>query len=157
MKSAIIYATKYGSVAKAAGILKSHLKNDVTMINLAKEKFPLLDEYDTVILGGSIYMGKIQKSLTKFVLANLPTLLKKRTGLFICAGQPEPVRTKELAEAFPVELYNHAIAKEVFGHEYNFDKINFMYKLILRKVAGVTESVFNLSEEKIASFAETIR
>lgn len=156
MRSLIIYATKYGCVEKAATILKSKMDGDVSLANIANKKVPTLDDYDNVILGGSIYVGKIQKLLTNYIKANLPILLHKRVGLFICAGQPEPVRTQELEQAFPAELYNHAAAKDVFGYEFRFDKLSFLDKLIMRKVAGVTQSISDLSEEKIESLAKAI-
>lgn len=156
MKSLIIYATKYGCTEKAANMVKEKLAGEVSLINIAKEKAPNLDIYDNVILGGSIYVGKIQKTLTNYITLNLPYLLHKRVGLFICAGQPEPVCTKELEEAFPVELFNHAAAKGVFGYEYRFDKLKWLDKLMVRKVAGVTESKYELSEQIIEDFAKAV-
>lgn len=81
-------------------------------------------------------------------------LLQKRVGLFICAAQPEPVSSQELAQAYPVELFNHAFAKAVFGHEFDFRKMNFMHKLIVKKLVGVSETVSDLSEDKITQFAQ---
>jgi len=153
VRTIIVYTTKYGCVEKAVNILKSKMAGDVSDVNLAKEKAPSLEPFDNVILGGSIYVGKIQKALTKYIDSNLRVLLSKRVGLFICAAQPEPVSTKELEDNFPAELFNHAVVKEVFGHEYRLDKTGFINKVILRKVAGVTESASALSEEKITSFA----
>lgn len=46
--------------------LKSYLQNlqsDVKLVNLMKEKAPALEGYDRVIIGGSIYYGRIQKEL----------------------------------------------------------------------------------------------
>lgn len=156
MNSIIIYSTKYGCTEKAANILRKKMTGKVSLVDLAKAKVPNLNDYDTVILGGSIYVGKIQKALTTYVNSNLPDLLKKRVGLFICAGQPEPVCTKELEEAFPAELYQHAAAKDVFGCEYRFDKLKWLDKLMVRKVAGITESKYDLSEQKISDFAKAI-
>ncbi|MBU7006913.1 flavodoxin domain-containing protein [Phosphitispora fastidiosa] len=156
MKTLIIYTTKYGCTEKAASILKSKMTGEVSVANIAREKAPSLEPFDNVILGGSIYVGKIQKALTKYIDNNLPVLLGKRVGLFICAGQPEPVCSKELEDSFPEELFKHAVVKEVFGHEYRLEKVSFIHKMILRKVAGVTESASALSEEKITSFAKVM-
>ncbi len=156
MKTIIVYTTKYGSVKKAAEILSSKLSGEVLQKNLTKEKAPDLKEFDNVILGGSIYIGKIQKTLTRYINANLPVLLQKNIGLFICAGEPEPVRTRELEDSFPPELFNHAKAKEVFGHEFNYEKLNFLDKFIMRTVKKVTTSSSDLSEEKIENFANAI-
>lgn len=156
MRSLIIYATKYGCVEKAANILKSKLDGDVFIVNVMKEKVPNLDDYDNIILGGSIYAGKIQKTLTNYIKSNLPFLLHKRVGLFICAGEPEPKRTKELEEAFPAELFNHAVAKDVFGYEFCYEKFNLLDKFIMRSIKGVTKSYSDLSKQKIESFAKAI-
>jgi menaquinone-dependent protoporphyrinogen oxidase len=157
MPCLIVYATKYGTVQKVANILKEKIKDEVVMINIIKEKVPSLDDYDTVIIGGSIYVGKVQKDLKKFIKGNLPKLLQKRLGLFICAGEAEPVCSKELKEAFPTELYNHALVKEVLGHEFNFVKLNFLDKIILKKIKGITQSYSKLATEKIEEFAKAIR
>lgn len=157
MKSMVIYATKYGCTEKAAKILQSKLEGETLLVNIMKEKVPPLDSHDTVILGGSIYMGKIQKELTNYITGNLPVLLKKRTGLFLCAGSPNvEERAKELAAVFPSELYAHSISKEVFGYEFNFEKLNFLDKIIMKAVKGDKGNPSDLSEEKISSFAKAI-
>ncbi len=156
MRTLIIYATKYGCTEKAAAILKSKMHGEVLLVNIAKEKAPDLEGYDNIILGGSIYKGKIQKALTQYIKAKLPLLLHKRVGLFICAGEPEPVRTRELECAFPKELYNHARVKEVFGYEICYEKLNIFDKFIMRTIKDITKSSADLSQEKIEKFAETI-
>lgn len=154
MKSIIIYSTKYGSVKKAAEMLASKMGSEVDLINVMEEKVPSLNEYENVIIGGSIYIGKIQKKLSNYINKNLSVLSTRRVGLFICGGQPEPDRTKQLENVFPSGLYNHAVVKDVFGYEYRIDKLNFLDKLMLKTIAGITESQYNLSEEKIENFAK---
>ena len=157
MKTLIIYSTKHGTAEKAASILKSKLSGEVHLVNIMNNHATALESYDTIILGGSIYVGKIQKKLSNFINSNLPLLLEKRIGLFICAAEKdEPLKEKELIAAFPPTLFDHAIAKEVFGFELNMDKLNFFEKLIMSKVKGVKTSIFELSEEKIYAFAEGI-
>lgn len=154
MKSVIIYATKYGCTEKAANILKQKMSGDVILVNIMQEKISSLEGYDIVILGGSIYIGKIQKKLTEYITNNLTEILKKKVGLFICAGQKEDIRLKELETAFPTELYNQAVVKDIFGYEFDFEKLNFLDRLIVRKVSGITESKFELSSEAIERFAK---
>lgn len=157
MKSVIIYTTKYGSVEKAANILKSKMGGDVQLVNLMKEKAPELNGFDAVILGGSVYVGSVQKELKNYISVNLPVLQNKRLGLFICGAQVTPEETqKELEGNFPSELYNKAAIKGSFGYEFDFSKLNFMHKIMIGKIAGVKESQFKLSEEKIESFAKAM-
>ena len=157
MKSIIIYTTKYGSVEKAAKMLKSKMDGEVLLVNLMREKAPELSGYDTVILGGSVYAGSIQKALKNYISKNLPELQNKRLGLFICGAQtaPEEIQ-RELESNFPPGLYSRAAAKDSFGYEFDLSKLNFLYRIMIGKIAGVRESEFKLSEEKIESFAKAI-
>ena len=158
MKGIIIYTTKYGSVEKAANILKNKINGDIRLVNLIKEKAPELGSYDLVILGGSVYVGSVQKELKKFASDNLSLLQDKKIGLFICGAQPtDEELQRELKGSFPSELYDKAAAKGVFGYEFDFGKLGFLHKLMIGKIAGVKESQFKLSEEKIETFAAQIR
>ncbi|WP_223069745.1 flavodoxin domain-containing protein [Paenibacillus caui] len=153
MATLIMYTTKHGTTEKAVNLLKQKLAGMVHAVNISREKVPALEGYDTVIIGGSIYMGHIQKELTKCINKYLPTLLAKKVGLFICAGHPDSkMLAKEMKEAFPAALYEHAIAKEIFGYEFNYSKLHVMEKWILKQVAGVKASRFALSEAKIDGF-----
>ncbi|GLC31603.1 flavodoxin domain-containing protein [Clostridium omnivorum] len=157
MKSIIIYSTKHGTTEKAARILSAKLPGEVVLKNIMKENVSSLEEYDNVILGGSIYIGKVQKNLTEYMQKNLKELLSKRVSLFLCAGETnEELAAKQIKGAFPEELYKAAICKDSFGFEFNFDKLNFFEKLIMKKVKGVKESYYELKEDSIDRFAKVI-
>jgi menaquinone-dependent protoporphyrinogen oxidase len=157
LKTIIIYSTKYGCVENAVNILKSKIEGEVDLINIMKENVPSLDHYDKVVIGGSIYVGKIQKRLLKFVDKNLSLLLTKQVGLFICAGEKmEEVREKELVDSFPKELFNHAICKDIFGYQIHYEKLNFLEKRMVAAVLGHKEGCSELYVEKIERFAKII-
>lgn len=157
MKTIVIFATKYGCVENAVTILKTKLEGQVQLVNIMKENVPSLDHYEKVIIGGSIYVGKIQKKISKFVDKNLSILLTKQVGLFICAGEKkEEVREKELVDAFPRALFNQAICKEIFGYEIHYEKLNFLEKKMVAAVLGHKEGCRELSVEKIERFAKVV-
>jgi len=157
MKTLILYTTKYGCAEKAAAILKTKLAGEVSMANIKKERIPELEQYDAIVLGGSIYMGNIQKEMKEYAAANLSTLLKKKVGLFICAGSPDlNAREKELEASFPSELFNHAAGKEVLGGEITYEKLSFLERTIMKAVKGDKNSTSDLSQEKIEELAKAI-
>jgi menaquinone-dependent protoporphyrinogen oxidase len=157
MKSIIIYTTKYGCTEKAVNLLRSKLPLDVKCFNLEKDGVPNLSLFDTVILGGPIYVGKLQKSLCLFIQNHLEELKARRLALFVCAGEEDAVKSEEqLAAAFSQELFQHAFAWEAFGGELQINKISFIEKLMIRIVKGIKESYFKLSEDKIDSFAKRL-
>ncbi|ARI75737.1 flavodoxin domain-containing protein [Halobacillus mangrovi] len=156
MKTIIIYATKHGSTEKAVQLLKEQLASEVEIVNVKNVRGVDLEEYDHVILGGPIYMGRLHKKILAYVYNHLDTLLQKRVGLFICAGVEDLfVQEEELEEAFPYELYVHAVVKEVFGYEFDFRKLSAFEKMTLR-ARGIEGSVSKLSPPVIKQFAHTI-
>jgi len=46
-----------------------------------------------------------------------------------------------------------AKTEAIFGGEYNFDKMNFVEKLLVKKIAKVSESISNLDYDSIDRFA----
>lgn len=157
MKTLIVYATKYGSAEKAAEKLKEKLQGDVTLINVMEEIPPALEEFVNVILGGSIYMGKVQQKLISFIKSNISELMKKRVGIYICAAlNPQEKVMRELYEAFPELLYNKALAREVFGYEFHFEKMGFIERKMTSSIMGIKNSVSKLDEEAIESFARVM-
>jgi len=154
MINCILFTTKHGSTENAALLLKEKLKAETNIINLKNVKNPDLSEYDTIVLGASIYMGKIQKQMRKFIQDHMNELLKKNIALFIMAGQKEKAQ-ETLGNAFPTTLFEHALAKEYFGYEMILEKMNFIEKAAI-KAQGVTESTSEILNDSIEKMAEQL-
>lgn len=157
MKGIIIYATRYGCTEKVVKRLQSKLPEGINTVNLAKEKAPDLSSFETVILGGPIYVGKTLKLLSDYMQQNVEVLKSKRLALFVCAGEQDPVLSeKQIASAYPGELYNCAVIREALGGELYWEKLDFVTKLMLRMVKGIKEGYSRLSEAKIDRFAKGV-
>ena len=157
MKGIIIYASKYGCTEKAVKLLQSKIPGEIKTVNVAREKASDLSLFDTVILGGPIYVGKMHNALAAYMQQNREALSRKRLALFICAGEQDPAgMEKQIASAFPEELYKRAIMRESFGGELYWDKLSLATKLILRVVKGIKEGYSRLSEEKIDRLAREV-
>ena len=156
MSTLIFYTSRHGCTEKTAEILKSKLDDAVTMVNLKKNKKPDLSAFDTIIIGGSIHAGKMPGSLRKYLANNLDALKKKRLALYLCCMEEGEGAQRQFDEAFPEELRNHASVKGLFGGEFNFDRMNFIEKYIVKKVAKVTEPVSNIKEENISQFVASL-
>lgn len=158
MSTLIIYASKHGATEKVVSRLKEKIGGNIQSFNVKKESIPPLESYEAVILGGSIYVGKVQKELTEYINGHLNELLTKRVGIFLCAGHPDEQQlAKELRESFPEALSNHALVKEIVGYEFDFSKMNMLEKFAVKKIQGIKESQFALSEEKIDRFVEKLQ
>lgn len=152
MKAAIIYCSNHGTTEKVAGFISEKLKGDsVTMINLLKDPDPSIQEYDKIIIGGSIHFGTIQKQIKRLCSRNEELLLRKDLGLFICCMLDEQQK-EEFENAFPGNLRNHSRACGIFGGELFFEKMNFLEKIIVRKVAKADSDVSHIDYEAIDRF-----
>lgn len=157
MNTLIVYSSKYGCTEQCAKILSEELKGEADLINLKNVKDINISKYDTVIIGGSIYIGKIQKEVAGFCAKNLDILKEKRIGLFICGMQKEEEIQSELNNNFPPELLKIAVAKEHFGGEFRFDKMNFLERMVVRKVSNISSDQSNILRDNINKFAKAMK
>jgi menaquinone-dependent protoporphyrinogen oxidase len=156
MKTLIAYATKYGCTEKCAKALSEKLTGEVRLCNLKTERDIEISEYDKVIVGGSIRIGKIQKEVKEFCSKNLNELLNKKVGLFICCMADNEAAEKQLKDSFPKGLLDNAIVKENFGGEFILQKMNFFDRLIVKKAAKIDKDTSNIYNENIDRFANAM-
>lgn len=154
MKTLILYATKYGSVEKVAKLIAEKIPNSVLQ-NIKRNKNVDIEDFERVIIGGSIYIGKIQKQISRFCSENLTALLQKEIGLFICAMNQEE-KNKLLQASFPDELLKRSKVSANFGGEFQFEKMNFIEKAIVKKIANISKSVSNLDYQSIDEFCKNM-
>ncbi|MDW7667943.1 MAG: flavodoxin domain-containing protein [Bacillota bacterium] len=154
MKTLIAYATKRGFTKKCAELLSEKLEGTVEIADIKKSKNMDISSYENIIIGGSVYIGKIRKEVPDFYDRNMDKLLNKNIGLFICGLAEGEVVKKELEACFPDKLSERALVIDIFGGEYNFDKMNFIEKTVIKKIANTTENQEVLHLDRIEKFAE---
>lgn len=156
MKTLIAYSTTLGCTEKCASKLKEDLGPDVDMFRISRRRKINMDLYHTVIIGGSIHEGLIQRSVRKFCDTYLEQLLKKEVGLFICCVEPGEDENEMLKKSFPEQLQEHSLAMGYFGGELNFKQMNLLQKIMTRKKARL-EEIPEVDFDRILSFAETLQ
>ena len=156
MKTLIVYASKYGCTADCASLLKQKLTGDITLIDInnAPKKIDVI-AYDTIIIGGSVYVGRVSKNLRAFCESNLDALLKKNIGVFLCSALADQFNDT-LKNNFPILLLDNANAIRLFGCEARLKKMNFMDKMMIKAVTKGDFSGFRISNESINEFAGEI-
>ncbi|WP_413538875.1 flavodoxin domain-containing protein [Enterococcus malodoratus] len=137
MKTLIVYASQNGSTADCVNYLQSKLDGEVTVKKI-DERLPKLDSFDTVIVGGSVHMGKIQRKITSFCRRNKRLLLEKNLGLFVCCYTAEG-EEGFLESIYDEQLLSHAVMTSIFGGEMRYERLNFAFRKLfesLNKVEG---------------------
>jgi menaquinone-dependent protoporphyrinogen oxidase len=153
----IAFASKHGCAEKCTINLQEKLNERPDIVNLKSKPKVNLDAYRTVIIGGSIHAGKVQKSIQKFCQSNIISLLQKNLGLFICHMEKGKTAQKEFDEAFPEKLRDHAAAIGLFGGEFDFERMNAVERAIVKKVAKIDKSVSKINKEAIQTFINQIQ
>lgn len=153
MKTAIVFSSTHGTTEKAAHLLSEQIEGEVKIINLGKQPKQDIGEFDAVIIGGSIHAGSIQPEVKQFIERNKGVLSGKKVGLFLCCMFEGEKAQKQFEEAYPGDIRNASVANGLFGGEFLFGKMNFLQKLIVKKVSGVTSDVSNINNGEIKKFA----
>ena len=156
MKTAIIYASTHGTTEKVARKISKNLPaGEAELIDLKKTPRPELSAYSRIIIGGSVHAGSMQKRVSVFCQQNIPELLQKPLALFIC-GMEQARMQQQFEGAFHPLLRAHACCQAFAGGELLFERMNFLQKMVVRKVSGVNSSVSALNPAAIKQLAETI-
>lgn len=170
MKILIAYTTKYGAAEACARKLAEELKGECDLVNLKVTHEVDITKYDKVILGGSIYAGSSQAELQEFSLKNCDELCKRPLGLYLsCMGFEAASVEAYFFGTFPGELLDHAAAIKSFGGVFDFKKMNFFERTIIKMMGrneaakkGVKnllngkQKVNTISLNRIQQFAEDI-
>lgn len=157
MKTVILYKTLHGCTAKCAGLLKDQLTGEVEIVELENAKKVDLNNFDAVIIGGSIHAGRIQKKVKQFCTDHADFLKGKKLGLYICCMEEGEKAVAQFDQAFAEDLRNHAAATGFFGGEFNFERMNFIQKALIKKIAHVEKSISKIRQESITEFAEQFK
>ena len=156
MKTLIAYASKTGASEKCARMLAERIP-DSTLCDLCREK-PDPNAYEQVIVGGGVRMGALHVDARQYLDGCKPVLLKKRLGLYLCAGFAEKAG-EIFANNVDPELRAHAVACECFGGEIDMGKLRGFDRLITKmalrsfKDAEGRAAMPRLLPERVEAFA----
>jgi len=157
MKTIIIFESLHGSTEKCANKLMELINDDITIVRLQENENVSIDDYDKVIIGGSIHMGVIQNRIEDFIKKNHNQLAEKKLGMYLCCMEEGETAQIQFNKAYPEELRKKALATGIFGGEFNLKKMNFFEKRFTRKATGIRSSVSKINEEEIRKFALRMR
>lgn len=143
-KILVTYGTNYGSTKEIAEFITETIKEQNHAVDLYEvSRAPSnLDEYDTVIIGSGIQIGKWTKQAEAFLKKHQQTLKEKKTALFVSCGfvlYPEKHEEstqkflKDVAEKYGLE----PVSLGFFGTCFDFTgkkgiKYNIMVNMIKR-------------------------
>jgi menaquinone-dependent protoporphyrinogen oxidase len=145
LKALIAYATRYGGTTGTSEEIARILREegfDVKMINTKEEKIKDISEYDLIVVGSGMQMGKWVREAEDFLERFQKDFEQKKVALFVSTLKSVPERegkTEEVAKLRKVELEDKVakyglkpIALGFFGGVINYNKMGFL----MRKTMG---------------------
>ena len=168
MKIAIVYATVGGTTRECASLLARELKNhEVELFEIGKNE-PALSDYDAVVLGFPIMMGKAAKSAKNYIKKHSDELKESNTAYYICCGFVDCF--DEYAEkSIPEDMRLRAIDVTCLGGSLDpsrFKGINkFIVKAVRAEILGGGDNgderkdmcLPTIMEENISQLADKIK
>lgn len=179
-KALIVYGTRYGATANTSEVIADALKQvgyEVKIVDAKKEKIQSISEFDLIIVGSGIQMGKWTSEPEDFLKKYQKELSTKKLALFVSCGGANPLsegekRTQEYnngklkyLEDKATEFNLKPIALGYFGGCYNFGKMSWFFKKTLSSIkpklesAGYKESIngYDLRDlDKIKTWAKEL-
>ncbi|WP_284037703.1 flavodoxin domain-containing protein [Neobacillus sp. 114] len=154
MKTLIVYCSSHGTTEKVVSVLCVNIEGEVLAVDLKRDKILFdLDDYDGVIIGGSIHAGEIQRKIKQFIKQHHDELLEKVVGLFLCCIRDGDIAVEQFNHAFPQDLRKNSVAMGLFGGEFIVSKMNFFERQVVKKVDSVIKDESHLNLNAIMEFA----
>jgi menaquinone-dependent protoporphyrinogen oxidase len=154
-KVLIVYGTRYGTTANTSEVIAGTLREvgyEVKILDAKKEKVQNISEFDLIIVGSGIQMGKWTKEPEDFLKRRQNELLKKKVALFVSCGGANPLsegekKNKEFDDAKrkyleekSVEFKVNPVALGFFGGCYDFNQMSWFFKKTLSSIKPKLES-----------------
>ena len=91
MRILVAYTSRNGTTARCAKMLAEKLgvRCDVELCDMGAEKADSPENYDAVVLGSSVRMGRMSKQIKGYLKDHRSTLEKMPCAIFMCCGLPD--------------------------------------------------------------------
>lgn len=158
-KIAVIYNSKYGTTKRYAGWIALKLQADLYEVSDIRNKD--LNEYDTIIYGGPLYLGKIKG--INFIKKNYEKIKNKNIVIFIVGMMSF---NEEYIKAMLENNYSEEMIKLIKSFylrgDLNYNELNTIDRVLMK---GLKKSILSKDKDKLneddkmilKSFAEPMK
>jgi menaquinone-dependent protoporphyrinogen oxidase len=147
MKALIVYGTRYGSTAEISDEMAKVIRErgiEVDVVNAKGGKVESPGDYDLIVVGSGIRMGKWTREPLKFLDKNKGILSDKPIALFVSCGSAEKPEDCEKAQTEYLDDVERKypglriVSKGLFGGKYDSSS-GLMMKMAMKGLRGDLE------------------
>ena len=139
MKILVAYTSKTGVVEDCAKKLSEELAYPVDLVQLRGINDPGVEGYDWVIIGSSLYKGKVDMELKKFLDKYFRLLGHKNLVFFCCGASAAEIALENFRLEVGDFLWNHAHQAVYFGGELRAEHLGFFTRLMIKRMKDKQE------------------
>ncbi|MFA6392197.1 MAG: flavodoxin domain-containing protein [Patescibacteria group bacterium] len=150
MNTLILYKSKWGTTKQyAEWVHEAYPESDIANIDDFDSKN--LINYDTIVIGGRTYMGRIQ--IGKFLVSNWNMLKEKAVYLFsVGLVHPDKKESKLSFEMIPEDIRNSLAGYIKIPGMVDHKKLNYLQKSLAKKHDNQPENVNKEAIQPIIDF-----
>ncbi|HNZ25963.1 MAG TPA: flavodoxin domain-containing protein [Spirochaetota bacterium] len=154
MNVLIAYASYYGSTERCAYKIKERLRYLSSIVNVSYFSADRLQDYDAVIIGSPIHIGRIHRAVRKFLESNKTALAEKDIYLFLCGLDTDI--PESVMKDIPDEIKNKIVFKSLLGGEIVKDNLSGFEKMGIETMEKKMKTDFSnlktIDDNKIEEF-----
>lgn len=150
MRVLVVYATKYGCTAECAEMLAERLRDLGAEAVVAEAPARGVDptSFDAVLVGGSVYMGRIRPAATRWLKWHRRALLARPLGLFACCYTPDGTEGF-LESLFPAHFLAHARTATCVGGRMDYERMSPAYRKLFMSLKRIPDFNEKFTEPEI--------
>jgi menaquinone-dependent protoporphyrinogen oxidase len=155
-KTAIIYSSKRGTTKRCVQLLAERLDGGADIFDITDHSSVDLASYEAAVVGGSVYAGRLNKRLRRFLADHEAELIQRTAlALFTCGMEEGEGAQRQLRESFSEPLRTKAVALECLGGEFLFSKMGWFARTLI-KLAMSRDDVNQIDEAAIDRIATAL-
>ena len=156
MKILIAFCSRYGAARRCASLLAERITVPADVVDLGATRRVDLALYDVVVLGGSVYGGRIQRRLVSFCDFHEQQLMKKEVGVYLCCLYQGERAVQQLHAAYPAWLLAHSFHSALPGGELRFGDLRWIDRLAVRGLPHSREDMLLLKTDAMDALAAAV-
>jgi menaquinone-dependent protoporphyrinogen oxidase len=155
MKALVAFGTKYGSTSRVAQTIAYELQGRgyrTCVLDLRQKNETKIDQYDLLVLGSSIIIGKWSKESQKFIDDHKVPMRDMRVALFACCSDIlYPAKVENARRAYLEDVAAtipglRLVALGLFGGEIDFSQHGMMVQMLLGAMGNLGGRDIDLTE-----------
>lgn len=148
MENILVYSSKYGFTKEVSEYIKASVNEGISIFDVNNFDQSKIKEAKKIIFASSVYTGQMNKHIKELIKENKVEILNKKIVFLIVGGNEKEIKTV-LSENVDEDILRNNPLLIYGGYSYNFEKLNFVYRYIVKKVAKISESKRDFREDNI--------